>query len=70
MERSIGYAEERTGHLLELDIELSSGCLSGQKGAIHVKHRAEHRYKGIEARVQGTVSSVMSSGYEWHGDRR
>lgn len=34
------------------------------------KHRAEHRYKGIEARVQGTVSSVVSSGYEWHGDRR
>lgn len=70
MERAIGYTEERTGHLLELDIELSSGCLSGQKGAIHFKHRAEHRYKGVEARVQGTVSSVMSSGCEWHGDRR
>lgn len=45
---AICFTEERIGHLFELDGHC--GCLPGQKEAIHFKHRAEHTYKGTEAK--------------------
>lgn len=37
------------GHLFELSIELSSGCLPGQKGA-SISGREQNRYKDTEAK--------------------
>lgn len=40
---------QRKEHLFELNIELSSGCLPGQRGA-SISGRGQNRYKGTEAK--------------------